>query len=230
MEETIRSLESKLNSTIDSELEKDIEKIDCKIILECCDGLLRLGSTEKFMLTAQQLAANKSAILGRGTTDIKSKKSRKTLRVILIAAAIAVLLAVAAFGYAQVKYNIIHFSDHSTVVFGYKNNKKVYDLTVGYIPEGFELVEEDHKDTIWIETYKKGEMFISIGKSNVFSDVDIDTEFNDSKTVNHNGIDYIISGEELGGHGVVWIANDYMFNIVTNISEEEMLKIAFSTN
>ncbi|MBQ7596769.1 MAG: hypothetical protein IJU45_08915, partial [Clostridia bacterium] len=145
MKETICSLEAKLNKTIDSEIEKESESFDRGLVIECCDGLLRLGSTEKYILTARQVIANKSAILGKEITSAANKNSRKTLRTILIAAIIAVLLAVAALGYAQVKYDILHFSDHSTVLFGDKNNKKVDDLTVGYVPEGFELTEEDRK-------------------------------------------------------------------------------------
>ncbi len=230
MEEIIRSMEKKLNNTIDTEIEKPADCFDRGIVMECCDGLLRLGSTERYILTARQVIANKAAILGIELTGGKKGNSRKTLRVILIAAAIAVLLAVAAVGYAQVKYNILEFSDHSTVSFGFKNDKKVKDLTVGYIPEGFELVEEDRKKEIWGNYYTKGDMFLFISKNAIVSEVSIDTEFNDSKIVKNNGIDYIIYGEEAGGKGIMWVANDYMYIVSTNLTEEEMLKTAFSVS
>lgn len=227
MNETICSLEAKLNKTIDSETEKESEIFDRRLVMECCDGLLRLGSTEKYILTARQIFANKSAILGKEIRDVENKNRRKIVRTILIAAIIAVLLAVAALGYAQVKYDILHFSDHSIVMFGDKNNKKVKDFTIGYVPEGFELIEEDRKKGIWKNTYEKDDMFLVVAKSAIDSEVSIDTEFEGSRIIEKNGIDYIIYGEEASGHGMLWTANNYMYTLVTNIPEEEMLKTAF---
>ncbi len=116
---------------------------------------------------------------------------------------------------------------------GFKNNKKVKDLTVGYIPEGFSLTEEVRQKVIWINAYYKGDLFLNVTKKAVPSEINIDTEFNGSKIITNNGIEYIVYGdfkEKTGGKGIMWVANDYMYHVSTNTTEEEMLKVAFSVS
>ncbi len=104
MKETILSLEQKLNDAVDCELKKEVPDVDDCFVMACCDGLLRLGDTEKYVLSAHKVLANKSAILGKKAA---ARPGRRALRIILAAAIIALLLVVSAFGYAQVKYNML---------------------------------------------------------------------------------------------------------------------------
>lgn len=47
MKEKVRSLEEKLNRIIDEELKKDVSQIDDQLIMECCDGLLRMDNADR---------------------------------------------------------------------------------------------------------------------------------------------------------------------------------------
>ena len=46
MKENLYSLERKLNEIIDIEFEKSVSKIDDRLIMECCDGMLRMDKSE----------------------------------------------------------------------------------------------------------------------------------------------------------------------------------------
>ncbi len=223
--ETVRSLEYKLNDIIDNEFEKEFYNIDDRLVLECCDGILRMDNIEKYLITREQFLKNKRAILGK-----KISKRHKTVKVLLVAAIIAALVTVFALGYAQVKYDIFHFSDHSTVRFSSANNAKVYDLNVGYVPEGFVLTESDYEGRAWYETYFKGNLFFSVLKGSASEKININTEFGESRLVNLGGVDYIVYGEDVYGRGIVWIKDNYEYRISSNLSEEELLKIALSVS
>ena len=86
--ETVRSLEYKLNGIIEDEIEKDVSEMDDRLVLECCDGILRMDNIEKYLITREQFLKNKMAILGE-----KISKRHKTVKVLLVAAIIAALHA-----------------------------------------------------------------------------------------------------------------------------------------
>lgn len=223
--ETVRSLEYKLNDIIDNEFEKEFYNIDDRLVLECCDGILRMDNIEKYLITREQFLKNKMAILGE-----KISKRHKTVKVLLVAAIIAALVTVFALGYAQVKYDIFHFSDHSTVRFSSANDVKVYDLKVGYVPEGFTCSGKNYLKTTWTEEYSNGDLCFNIVKEAISQERDINTEFSESKIINIDGLDYIVYGEDVHGRGILWISNNYLYSLAGNLKEDELLKIAKSVS
>ncbi len=80
----------------------------------------------------------------------------------------------------------------------------------------------------WHETYENGELFFSIYKEPIRETNNINTEYDDSKTINQNGIEYIVFGENTHGRGILWVNNNYEYNLAGNLSDDELLKIAFS--
>lgn len=129
MKETIRSLERKLNKIIDDELQKDISKIDDRMVMECCDALLRMDDVNQYMITEAKKNELISTIVGKKSKSVR--RMMKPIKILLIAAIIIVLLAVGSLGYAQYKYNIFNFSDHSIINFSHTENNKVNDLKTG---------------------------------------------------------------------------------------------------
>lgn len=116
MKENVNSLERKLNGIIDAELEKEVSDVDDGLVMECSDGLLRIDDCRRYMITESEMKKSINFIFGK--KEPKSvKKLTKPVKIMLIAAILLVLLAVGALGYAQHKYNIFNFSDHSTVLF-----------------------------------------------------------------------------------------------------------------
>ena len=219
--ETAYSLEHKLNNIIENEFEKDVCQIDDRLVLECCNGILRLDNIEKYLITQEQLLKNKLTIIGERVST-----RHKNIKVILIAAAIAVLLTVMALGYAQVKYNIFHFSDHSEVRINLKSEKAVNSLDVKYIPEGFTLIDKEERKTYICYDYSNGALYFSISKKGKGGTVSINTEYVNQKIIVVDNVEYIIYGEREHGGGVLWSKDDFVYQVIGGLDEDELLKIA----
>ncbi len=179
---------------------------------------------EDYLLTWEQVRDNEKAILAKAG---KRGRGRRVWKIVLAAAILAALLAVAAFGYAQSKYNILHLSGHSIIYMGEKNNKKVKSLTVEYVPEGFVLTDEEKHDEIIGREYYKDTLFFSIQKSSINDNQKIDNEYGEIKSLEIEGTEYIIYGGE-SYTGIIWVKDDFEYSLVGNCNETEMLKIALS--
>lgn len=228
MKENLYSLERKLNEIIDIEFEKSVSKIDDRLIMECCDGMLRMDNYDRYIITEEQKRKNIDSIFSE---NLKSGfNTTKTIRIMLIAAIIIVLLAIGSFGYAQYKYNIFNFSDHSTIALSPNIKKEVYDLQISYIPDGFVLKNESGNKYEKSREYIKEDNFFVITKQTNASKIDINTEYEKIKVIQINGNDYIEFGETEHGQGFAWEENGYRYVISGNISKQELIKIAISTS
>ena len=116
MKENIESLEKELNRIIDVELAKDVSRIDDRLVMACCDGLLRMEKTDRYMITESEMKESIDSLFRKKQKPVT--KLTKKIKILLIAAIIAILLAIGSLGYSQYKYNIFNFSDHSTVIRG----------------------------------------------------------------------------------------------------------------
>lgn len=228
MEENIRALERKLNRIIDDELEKDISQIDGDLVMACCDGLLRMENTDRYMLTEEKVRKSINSIIGKKSSSVT--KLTKPIKILLIAAIIAALLVIGSLSFAQYKYNIFKFSDHSTVMFSHADSKRVDDLEADYIPEGFVLTYENNKKYEYSKEYTNGKDFFTITKQTNNNKVEINTEYRDSKVTTIGGTDYIEFGETEHGQGIVWEKDGYQYVLSGNISSQELLKIAVSVS
>lgn len=226
MEEIIRSLERKLNKIIDDELQKDVSQIDDRMVMECCDALLRMDDVNQYMITEAKKEELISAIFSKKPKSVR--RIAKPINILLIAAIIIVLLAVASLGYAQYKYNIFNFSDHSTINFSQTGNNKVDDLKIGYIPDGFVLNSKSKNKFESTNEYVNGDNFLTISKQSGVDIATINTEFEKDKITQINGIDYIEFGEEKYGKGIMWERNGFQYLISGSLSSQELLKIAGS--
>lgn len=218
MENAEKSLYNKLNYIIDSELER--ETVDTELIMECCQAILSLKNEAEPLIGE----AEHSAGVKRIKSQAMAKKPRgKAIKILLVAAIIAALLTCSVFAYTFVEYKIYDYDKFSNVLADIKFKKIDRELSVGYIPDGFELVEKLKYDFVSAVVYGNDDkVMITISKSS-FREFTINTEFNKAHIITENGIDYIFYGS-----GVLWYYNDYAYNIVSGVSEEEMLKIALS--
>ena len=87
--------------------------------------------------------------------------------------------------------------------------------------------EAKEKDGIMLE-YQKESLFFNIVKGSIHDKINVNTEYSDSKTVSVNDIEYLVYGEPEHGCGVLWNMNDYTYNLMGNLEEDEMLRIAAS--
>lgn len=228
MKDSFEALERKLNQIIDNELEKDVSEIDDSLVMECCDGLLRMEDINRYMITEDEMKKSVASVFGNKAGSVKRMK--RSIRAILIAAIIAILLAVGVFGYAQYKYNIFNFSDHSAVLFNNTDKRRVNDFNASFIPNGFVLNYEVDNKYEHLKEYVKGDRFFSISKQTCVDKIDINTEYKGIKETEINGIVYIEYGEAEHGQGIVWQQDGYRYIMNGNISKSELLKIAISVS
>ena len=226
MKETIRSLERKLNKIIDDELQKDVSQIDDRMVMECCDALLRMDDVNQYMITEAKKNELISAIVSKKSKSVR--RIMKPIKILLIAAIIIVLLAVGSLGYAQYKYNIFNFSDHSIINFSHTENNKVNDLKTGYIPDGFVLNSESKNKYEYTKEYAKDNEFFIITKLTTYNEININTEYKDGTVKQIDGIDYIVYGDVEHGQGIVWEKNECQYTVSGNLSSQDLLKIALS--
>lgn len=226
MKDTISSLERKLNKIIDDEIEKDVSNIDDELIMACCDGLLRMGNVDRYIISESEMRKSINSFFGRKPKVVT--RLSKQIKILLIAAIIILLLAIGSLGYAQYKYNIFTFSDFSTVLFSQSDHKRVNDLKVGYIPEGFSLNYESNNKFERSKEYVKGNDFFTVLKQSNGNRIDINTEYKIFKVTQIDGIDYVEFGEEEHGQGIVWEKDGYQYVMTGNIAIDELFKIAIS--
>lgn len=226
MKESMASLERKLNEIIDNELKKDTSQIDDRLVMECCDGLLRMDNTARYMISKSEMRNSIDTVVGKKSRHIT--KMKKSVKVLLIAAIIAIMLAVGSLGYAQYKYNIFNFSDHATVMFSGVNKRRVGNLEMSFIPNGFVLNYESNNKYECSREYFKGNNFFVVSKQTSIDKIDIDTEHGGAKVTQLNGIDYIEYGEADSGMGIVWEQDGFKYTVTGNISRNVLFKIAIS--
>ena len=125
-------------------------------------------------------------------------------------------------------WSIFTFSDFSTVLFSQSDHKRVNDLKVGYIPEGFSLNYESNNKFERSKEYVKGNDFFTVLKQSNGNRIDINTEYKIYKVTQIDGIDYVEFGEEEHGQGIVWEKDGYQYVMTGNITIDELFKIAIS--
>lgn len=229
MKETVLSLEYNLNSFIDQELEKENFEINDSFIMECCDGLLRLDNEIQYIISEKEMCNNIKKIINHNHQHTKTKNI-KSIKALLIAALIALFLTIAAFGYVQYRYNIIHSYDHSIVFFNNPKRNMSSQLSVKYLPSEFKLCHKTKSKYIETLEYKKDNLYINISKSTKEYSEDINTEYEKYSIISIDNIDYIEYGDISHGQGIIWDNSGYVYCVCGNISKSDLLKIAISVS
>lgn len=153
----------------------------------------------------------------------KHKLSKKTIKILLIAA-ILLSLATTVFAIpASREFIIQKFSNHSEYnVVNDNDIKKVDSLNVNYIPEGFNKVE----DYEYYRVYKNGDEEFIVDKISISASVGYDTEKYDDEIIDINGIKAIYYRSENNYNGIIFNNGEYIFGVSGNIEKEELVRIA----
>ena len=152
----------------------------------------------------------------------------RTIKVMLVAA-ILLALMMTAFVFPSSRDS---FMDNFNIASRYqmtKHNKNSVpdEITVGYIPKGFEL-ESKHiisKGVVY-DYLSINDLSFIITKCSSSIEIDFDTENLDTTETLINGVKYTYGTDVFGNSNVIWIENDYIFRIDGNLPIEELLKIA----
>ena len=229
MKEAALSLEQTINTMIDKEFAKENVDIDDSFVMACCDVLIKLDNIDKYLISENTIKNNIYNIINCNVKYPKTK-SRKAIKALLVAALIALLLTIAAFGYVQHKYHIVQFSDHSIVFFNPLSTDSSPKLQVKYVPTCFKLIEKNEFKHIETHEYQYNELYFNITKSTKETTEEINTEYKDPNIISINSIDYIEYGDITHGQGIIWENNGYVYCVCGNIPKNELLEIALSVN
>lgn len=151
----------------------------------------------------------------------------KTVKVMLVAAVLFALLLTAFVIPSSREFMIEKFDKYSVFQIT-KDNKNSPNgkITVGYIPDGFELVEEFESDNQIMYKFANGEKYIMISKKASTTMINFDTESSKTEEIIIDNTKYIYNNDGKGSIILIWIRNDFIYNINGNISKEEIIKIA----
>lgn len=152
----------------------------------------------------------------------------RTIKIMLVAA-ILLALMMTAFVFPSSRDS---FMDNFNIVSRYqmtKHNKNSVpdEITVGCIPEGFELESKYASSKISYYKYISFDnLMFTIYKSASSGEIYLDTENLDTKNITINNTNYMYGTDASGNTNIIWIVNDYVFRIDGNLPIEELLKIA----
>lgn len=161
-------------------------------------------------------------------TPVPQKKRRLTKKTIKILVVAAVLLALAIATTAIAvplarRANVTQLPGHGEYeVADPENAPKVKDLTVGYVPQGFEKTE----DYGYFYVYENGEQSFTVEKLELTAGISFDTEDYPSESITINGREGVYHRSDSGYNGIIFNNGEYIFAVGGNISKEELVKIA----
>lgn len=151
----------------------------------------------------------------------------KTIKVLLVAAVLCALLLTAFVVPSSRKYIIDNFDVFSRYKITENNKNSVNgEITVGYIPDGFELTNENISSNLIANDYTNGNDLITVSKFSSSIKVEFDTETGSIENIENNGQIYIFYVDKNNYNYLVWNKNDYIYQINGAISKDELLKIA----
>lgn len=149
----------------------------------------------------------------------------------LVVAAVILSLALSVFAIPSVReYVITQFKTHSVFrTVSTEDSQYVTDLTVGYIPEGFELVEEVEKPLKIAYDYYKGSDWIIVEKTSNKMETGFDTEKKNAKIILVKNTEYYLFNYSESYNGIVWFRGEYIYSVNGTMSQDVLLAIAETT-
>lgn len=191
--------------------------------LSCSDWVQSFDTDVKYQFSEN---FEKQMDLLRSGESKRRKFSKKTVRLLIIAAIIAAGIISVTAGPKMKEYTIERFSDHNDyAVTGNDKTEKVKNLQVNYIPDGFVLTDKN-EDT-FDYTYEKDDEFFTVSKMAISRNISYDNK--GEHIVEHNGVEYIVNTDsDFHSVGILWNDGRFIYDVSGNLDEEEMLKIAYN--
>lgn len=154
----------------------------------------------------------------------------KTIRIMLVAA-ILLALMMTAFVFPSSRDSFIdNFNIASRYQMTKHNKNSVPDeITVGYIPEGFELESKhiQHKHIAYDYSSLHNKYFTIIKYSSAI-EIDFDTENSITEEISLGNSTYLYYVDANGLCGIIWNEFDYIYRISGTITKDELINIAKS--
>ena len=152
--------------------------------------------------------------------------------VVLVAAILIFAMAITAMAIPYTREFIIEkFFDHSTYTVVGGEYSEIGDIEIGYIPEGFEKVDEYNGKSSYRINYKSKDAndWFDIRVSQNTRQVLFDTEKYKADELKYNSQTYICYyDKELNHYGLIWNKDTYIYRIAGSIDIEQEIRIAES--
>ena len=169
----------------------------------------------------------KKNLFNKMRDDYYHRFTTGTIKVMLVAAVLSALLFTAFVVPSSREFIIDNFDIFSRYKLTESNNNAVNgEITVGYIPEGFELTNvQESARAIVNDYYSLNDEFFTISKYSSSIEVDLDTETGNIENVMANNKTYSYYVDANSHNYLVWNENDYVYQIEGTLSKDELLKI-----
>jgi|GEM_PF-385825 len=172
----------------------------------------------------------KKNLLNKMRDDHYHRLTTKTVKILLIAAILSALL-LAAFSFPSSRESLIdNFSIFSKYELTRDNKNSVSgEISVGYIPEGYEFESQGQAGKQVVSKYKSdnGDYF-TVFKNASSMKIEVDTESFTTEEIIVDGIKYTYCRGNLEFDNLIWTKNDYIYRIEGNMPLDEFLEIAKS--
>ena len=170
----------------------------------------------------------KKNLFNKMRDDHYHRFTTRTIKVMLVAAILCALLLTAFVIPSSREFMLDKFDVYSAYQITEANDNSVSgEISVGYIPEGFDLIETTKNSKFIYNKYMLGNNeFLTIYKQTSSMKVEFDTENYMSEEIIVDGIKYIYCQGNLNMNNLIWTKNDYVYRISGLLTLEELLKIA----
>lgn len=152
--------------------------------------------------------------------------------IVLVAAILIFAMAITAIAIPYTREFIIEkFFDHSTYTVVGGEYSEIGDIEIGYIPEGFEKVDEYSENSFRISRYMSTNNidWFDIRISQSTNQIYFNTEKYQEETIENNSMTYIsYYDNELNHYGLLWNKNSFSYNLLGTLDIETEIKIAES--
>lgn len=169
-----------------------------------------------------------NTLINKMRNDKYHRFTKRTTR-LLIVAAVIVSLAVTVIALPNSRSFIVKkFSGYGVMYNNTYDLNSIENMSVGYVPDGFEYTGNSTDRDTNIKTYLNGRQYINIGKYGLSYSINYDSEYIKAYNIKRNNIVYRVSKNSGNEIMVTWKYRGFTYLINGNISEEEALKIAYT--
>lgn len=169
-----------------------------------------------------------NTLINKMRNDKYHRFTKRTTR-LLIVAAVIVSIAVTVIALPDSRSFIVKkFSGYGVMYNNTYDLNSIENMSVGYIPDGFEYTGNGTDRDTNIKTYLNGRQYINIGKYGLSYSINYDSEYIKAYNIKRNNIVYRVSKNSGNEIMVTWKYRGFTYLINGNISEEEALKIAYT--
>lgn len=169
-----------------------------------------------------------NTLINKMRNDKYHRFTKRTTR-LLIVAAVIVSLAVTVIALPNSRSFIVKkFSGYGVMYNNTYDLNSIENMSVGYVPDGFEYTGNGTDRDTNIKTYLNGRQYINIGKYGLSYSINYDSEYIKAYNIKRNNIVYRVSKNSGNEIMVTWKYRGFTYLINGNISEEEALKIAYT--